>query len=214
MIVLLIGAPGAGKGTQSDLLAGRRGYRKISTGDAFRRHIKNKTRLGKVAESIMAQGKLVPNEVLLEVLKEELGGDPHEKILLDGYPRNVKQAEDLSTVLSTVHKVVAAVHLDVDMDSLKRRLSGRRVCAECGATYHTESFPTKIESVCDKCGGSVLQRNDDKADKVQVRLDVYQNETSPVLEFYKKAGLYHRVAADLPTEDVYGVVDGILLGFG
>lgn len=203
MIVLLAGAPGAGKGTQADLLAERAGFRKISTGDALRRQTKLGTEIGKKAKSFMESGRLVPDDVLFEVLKAELGTDPQEKILLDGYPRNISQAQTLET-MESIHPVRAAIHLDVDREDLIARLSGRRVCSDCGATYHVATSPSRVAGVCDKCGGRVTQRADDEEGKVRVRLEVYETETKPILDFYKKKGLYRRIDGNGTTEEVYG----------
>ncbi len=188
MIVVLTGAPGAGKGTQADLLAGRCGWRKVSTGDALRKHVKLKTEIGQVAGAIMARGELVPDEVLFQVLKEELGNNPKEKILLDGYPRNVAQAKTLDSI-GQVNPVAGAVHLEVARGELISRLSGRRVCEKCGATFHVVASPSKTGETCDRCGGALVQRPDDGAEKVAVRLDVYEKSTRPVLEFYQKNSL-------------------------
>lgn len=203
MILVLSGPPGAGKGTQGDLLAARCGFRKISTGDALRNQVKLKTPVGLIAESIMAQGKLVPDDVLFEILKTELGQNRAEKVLLDGYPRNVAQAETLES-LGAVHPVCGVVHLDVKRDDLVRRLSGRRVCSQCGATYHLESLATRRPGVCDNCGGVVAQRSDDHPDKIAVRLDVYGVSTEPVFEFYRDKELYSRVDGGGDTETVFG----------
>lgn len=202
MIVLLAGAPGAGKGTQADLLAERAGFRKISTGDALRRQTKLGTDIGKKAKSFMESGRLVPDDVLFDVLKAELGMDPQEKILLDGYPRNISQAETLET-MDAIHPVRAAIHLDVSREDLISRLSGRRVCSDCGATYHVATSPSRVSGKCDKCGGTVSQRADDEEGKVRVRLEVYETETKPILDFYKKKGLYRRIDGNGTTESVY-----------
>ena len=202
MIVVLSGAPGAGKGTQGDLLAARCGFRKISTGDALRNQVRLKTNIGLKAEALMAQGKLVPDDVLFEVLKRELGNNKGEKILLDGYPRNVSQAETLST-LESIHPVASVVHLDVKRETLVRRLSGRRVCGQCGATYNVENKPTKKAGICDNCSGQVVQRPDDAEDKVAVRLDVFSNSTEPVFEYYRRHDLYCHMDGEGETEAVF-----------
>jgi adenylate kinase len=203
MIVLLTGAPGAGKGTQADLLAQRDGYRKFSTGDALRKHVKLGTEIGKVAGAIMERGELVPDDVLFRILKEELATmGPKDVVLLDGYPRNIAQAETLETLKAT-QPVKAAIHLDVPRDELISRLSGRRVCSACGATYHVRENPPKKEGVCDKCGGAVTQRADDKPESVAVRLDVYEKNTRPILDFYAKKGLYKQVKGLGTPESIY-----------
>lgn len=201
MIVVLTGAPGAGKGTQTDLLAEKLGLRKLSTGDALRKHVKEGTEIGKIAGAIMERGELVPDDVLFKIIEAELKPVPaNEIVLLDGYPRNLAQAETLDT-LKDKHPVKAAILLDVDRKVLVERLSGRRVCSACGATYHVTSNPSKQEGVCDKCGGALTQRKDDKPESVAVRLDVYEKTTRPILDYYEAKGLYKRVEGEgRPTE--------------
>jgi adenylate kinase len=201
MIVVLTGAPGAGKGTQADMLADKFGLKKLSTGDALRKHVKEGTDIGKIAGAIMERGELVPDDVLFKILKAELDSVKADRIvLLDGYPRNLSQAETLET-LKDRHPVKAAIHLDVDRSALIARLSGRRVCGSCGATYHVSSNPSKKEGICDKCGGELTQRKDDKPESVAVRLDVFEKTTRPILEFYGAKGLYKKVKGEgLPSE--------------
>ncbi len=201
MIVVLTGAPGAGKGTQADLLAERGGFRKLSTGDALRKHVKAGTDIGKVAGKIMERGELVPDDVLFEILKAELGAGKGT-VLLDGYPRNVSQATTLDGLKATF-PITSVVHLDVPREELISRLSGRRVCASCGSTYHVKSGPSKTEGVCDKCGGQLQQRADDNPESVAVRLDVYEKNTRPILDFYEKKGLYRKVPGVGSTEEIF-----------
>ena len=202
MIVVLTGAPGAGKGTQADLLVERDGFHKLSTGDALRRQIKLGTEVGKKAGAVMAEGRLVSDEILLDILKAELGSLGEGKVLLDGYPRNLAQAKTLET-LSDEYPISGAIHLDVKSSALMSRLCGRRVCGDCGASFHLEFGPPKLEGVCDKCGGVLTQRPDDNEEKVKVRLNVYESDTKPILDFYKDKGLYHRVEGLGNTEEVY-----------
>jgi adenylate kinase len=202
LIVILTGAPGAGKGTQADLLAQREGFKKISTGDALRKHIKEGTEIGNKAKSIMAEGKLVPDDVLLGILQSELEAASGFPILLDGYPRNVAQARALQELVGK-DGIRGAVHLEVDPNALVQRISGRRTCGGCGASYHVTANPPKAEKICDRCGSELVQRPDDTEEKVKVRLGVYESETRPVLEFYKNLGLYHRVDGNGNTESVY-----------
>lgn len=202
MIVILTGAPGAGKGTQADLLAERAGFKKISTGDALRKHIKDGTEIGKKAQSFMSEGKLVPDSVLLGIIKSELDSAQGKPVLLDGYPRNVAQASQLQEIVGE-KAVKAVVHLDVDFTALVNRIAGRRTCVNCGASYHVESSPPKKIDVCDRCSGQLVQRPDDQAEKVKTRLSVYENETRPILDFYSKLGLYTKVDGNRSTEAVY-----------
>ncbi len=202
MIVVLTGAPGAGKGTQADLLADRKGFRKLSTGDALRKHVKAGTEIGKIAGKIMEKGELVPDDVLFKILTAELGPNSKEVVLLDGYPRNISQAETLAT-LKSVHPVKAVIHLDVAREELISRLSGRRVCASCGSTFHVSANPPKMAGICDKCGNTLQQRADDNPESVAVRLDVYEKNTRPILDFYAKQGNYRKVPGVGTTEEIY-----------
>jgi adenylate kinase len=210
MIIVLMGAPGAGKGTQADLLSERAGYRKISTGDALRKHVKLGTQVGKQAGEIMARGELVPDNVLLQVLKEELGSNPKEIVILDGYPRNLAQAETLKEVVEGVHPVVCCAHLDVGRDDIIARLSGRRTCSGCGASFHVSANPPKKQGVCDKCGSNLIQRPDDDAKSIAVRLDVYDKATEPVLDYYRKRNLYKRVNGGGQTDQIFGDLKGVI----
>lgn len=210
MIIVLIGAPGAGKGTQADLLVEKLGYRKFSTGDALRKHVKQGTAIGKQAEAIMARGDLVSDDVLLEILRAELGTNSAETVILDGYPRNVAQAETLKRVLEEVHPVKGCVHLDVDREELIARLSGRRVCSSCGSSFHVTANPPKASGVCDKCGGQLIQRPDDDAKSISVRLDVYERNTQPVLDFYRDRGLYCRVKGTGSPAEIFRQLQDVI----
>lgn len=211
MIIVLMGAPGAGKGTQADLLVERSGYRKISTGDALRKHVKLGTPVGKQAGEIMARGELVPDQVLLQVLKEEIGSNPKEVIILDGYPRNLSQAETLKTVVEGTHPVVGCMHLDVSRQDIVSRLSGRRVCSGCGASFHVTANPPKKEGVCDKCTASLYQRPDDDPKSISVRLDVYDKTTEPVLDYYRMRGLYSKINGGGVTNEIFKELTGAIV---
>jgi len=211
MIIVLMGAPGAGKGTQADLLVERSGYRKISTGDALRKHVKLGTPVGKQAGEIMARGELVPDQVLLQVLKEEIGSNPKEVIILDGYPRNLSQAETLKSVVEGAHPVVGCMHLDVSRQDIVSRLSGRRVCSGCGASFHVTANPPKKEGVCDKCAASLYQRPDDDPKSISVRLDVYDKTTEPVLDYYRKRGLYSKINGGGVTNEIFKELTGAIV---
>jgi adenylate kinase len=209
MIIVLTGAPGAGKGTQADFLAERIGYRKFSTGDALRKHIKDGTAIGKIAGDLMAKGEFVPDDILFQIIKAELGNNPKEKILLDGYPRNLAQAQTLET-LKTVHPVKIAIQLEVDRDELINRLSGRRVCGKCGSPYHVVANPSKKNGICDRCGGELVHRPDDNAEAVANRLDIYEKNTRPILDFYKAKGLFKKVDGTGTPEDIFKRLQDIL----
>jgi adenylate kinase len=208
MITLLIGPPGAGKGTQADLLVEKCGFRKLSTGDVLRKHIRNKTKIGLLAADVMASGGLVSDDILFQVLKEELRGSENEKVLLDGYPRNLHQAATLESLDSMT--VGCVVHIDVDRKELIGRLSGRRTCSACGSSYHVTANKPLHEGRCDKCGGELVQRPDDLEDKVAVRLDVYDSMTRPVLDYYRERGLYRRVDGSGSPASVYTRLEAVL----
>lgn len=213
MIVLLMGAPGAGKGTQADKLVDFGGYVKISTGDALRRQIKDGSKLGQLAAQYMTEGRLVPDELLSDILVDELERAEGKKILLDGYPRTLAQAKLLDS-LPVAAQLSAAVHIEVDPAILMSRLTGRRVCSACGASFHVDFAVPKVAGICDKCGGALTQRPDDTEEKVAVRLEVYQSTTKPVLDYYKDKGLIKKVdgtqSADKVFRDLSKVIEDIL----
>lgn len=212
MIVVLTGAPGAGKGTQAELLAKREGYRKLSTGDALRKHVKEGTEVGKVAAGLMARGLLVPDDVLFGIIRAELtAARADEVILLDGYPRNLDQAAALESLRQT-QAVKGVVQLDVPREELIQRLSGRRVCGGCGATYHVVENPPQLAGRCDKCGQAVTQRVDDNPDSVAVRLDVYTQSTRPILDYYGKKGLVKLVKGSGDLEAIYKDLKSVIQG--
>jgi len=214
MILVLTGAPGAGKGTQADLLSMKRGYEKLSTGDALRRQVQEGSETGLIAGKIMERGELVPDDVLFKIVQAELNRLRGKVVLLDGYPRNIPQADSLSGLKD--HPVSAVIHLDVPREELVSRLSGRRVCGSCGATYHLTANPPKTVNDCDRCGGALMQRADDRPEAVGVRLDVYEKNTRPILEYYDKKGLYRMVSGVGSTDQIYQrlleIIDGLKLG--
>lgn len=210
MNLILFGAPGAGKGTQSALLIERRGMTQISTGDLFRAAIKGQTDLGKKAQGYMDKGQLVPDSIVIGMVEEVLAKGVRD-IILDGFPRTVAQAEALDELLVKMNiSIGKAIFLEVPMEMLMDRLTGRRVCKSCGSVYHIVSKPTKTEGVCDSCGGEVVQRADDKAEVIGTRLKTYQEYTSPLKEFYKKAGKYVEVDGDREAEEVYKEIEKII----
>jgi adenylate kinase len=190
MNVILFGPPGAGKGTQGDLLAESTGLRKVSTGDLLREAVRAGTPLGQQARKFMDAGELVPDQVMLDLMKETMLSENGTRgFILDGFPRTVPQAEALETMLRGIGKPVDGVAvLDVADDTIVKRLIGRRTCPNCGAVYNLYFDPPNQDGVCDKCGSALVQRKDDDANTIQRRLDVYRQQTAPVLEYYKKAG--------------------------
>ncbi len=182
MNLILLGAPGAGKGTQAVQIAEKYSVPHISTGDIFRKNIKEQTPLGIKAKSYIDRGQLVPDEVVVEIVKDRLSWeDCKNGYLLDGFPRTIAQAE----ALDKITEVGTVINIAVDLQKLMQRLTGRRVCADCGESYHISSF---FGSKCSKCGGKVIQRDDDKEETVKSRLDVYVKQTAPLIEYYEKRG--------------------------
>ncbi len=211
MNLLLFGPPGAGKGTQSALLVERLKMKHLSTGDLFRHAIKNSTPLGLEAKKFMDQGHLVPDSIVIGMVKEELDKLGQGGFILDGFPRTVPQAEALQELLGKLSlKLDFCLFLEVPRSNLMSRLTGRRVCKSCGATYHIEHKPTKKEGICDLCGSEVIQRNDDKADVIENRLVAYEESTAPLKEFYKKAGILVQLDGEGPSEEVYSRIKKVL----
>ncbi len=203
MNIILFGAPGAGKGTQSAILIERNQMKQISTGDLFRAAIKNKTELGLKAQFYMDKGELVPDSIVIGMVEEVLKTDDGS-FILDGFPRTVTQAEALDGLLNKIQMNVGkAIFLEVPYQTLLKRLTGRRVCKSCATVYHTESKPTAKVGVCDFCGGEVVQRNDDKEAVMANRLKAYEEFTMPLKNYYKETGLYVEVDGNRDTENVY-----------
>lgn len=210
MSIILFGAPGAGKGTQSALLVEKLGMTQISTGDLFRAAIKNKTELGIKAQSYMDAGQLVPDSIVIGMVEEVLKSGV-KNFILDGFPRTVPQAEALDELLKKLSLSVSkAIFLEVPRAELMSRLTGRRVCKNCGAVYHIVNKPSKTEGICDNCGGQVVQRNDDKTEVVGARLDVYDQYTSPLKDYYTKAHKYVEINGNRDTEAVFSDIKKLI----
>lgn len=205
MRVVLLGPPGVGKGTQAKLLQERLGVPQISTGDLLREAVAQGTAIGLKAKTYMDAGELVPDEVIIGIVEERLAKpDAREGFLLDGFPRTVPQAEALTALLEK-HSIPldAVLALEGDEDTLVRRLSGRRVCSSCAATYHVDNAPPKVEGVCDKCSGTLIVRDDDKPEAIRNRLQVYARSTAPLLEFYRNRGQLLTVDATGTASEVF-----------
>ena len=187
MRVIFLGPPGVGKGTQADFVAQNYGIPKLSTGDLLRESVAKETSLGKEAKGYMNRGELVPDAVVIGLVEEKLGSPECQKgFLLDGFPRTVTQADQLSTYLtSRGENLDQVVYFSLSKDEIVRRISGRRSCPDCKAVYHLESVPPKLEGICDTCGSSLIQRYDDKPETIESRLAVYQEQTAPLIEYYK-----------------------------
>lgn len=210
MNIILFGAPGAGKGTQSEFLINRLGMTQISTGDLFRAAIKNKTDLGRKAQEYMDKGQLVPDSIVIGMVEEVLKNGV-KNFVLDGFPRTVAQAEALDALLGKMNlSIDKSIFLEVPMAVLMSRLTGRRVCRNCGAVYHVDSKPTRKDGICDNCGGEVYQRNDDKAEVIGTRLKAYEEFTSPLKAFYQRTGKYVEVDGDRATETVFGEIKKLI----
>lgn len=204
MKIILMGPPGAGKGTQAEKLVEVYQIPHISTGDMFRKAQKDGTELGLKAKSYMDQGQLVPDEVTVGIVKERLAEDDcKDGFLLDGFPRTVQQADALDGILTEMGTTLdRVVNIEVDKAFLVDRLTGRRVCRACGATYHVTNKAPKVEGVCDKCGGELYQRNDDKIETVSNRLDVYVAQTAPLIEYYQSKGIMSSIDGSKSMEEV------------
>lgn len=208
MRLILLGPPGAGKGTQASSIVAEYGITHISTGDIFRHNIKNETELGKKVKSYLDKGQLVPNELTIDLVWDRLSKDDCKKgFLLDGFPRTINQAEALQKGLEERGlKLDKVINIDVDKNILVKRLSGRRVCKNCGETYHIDNKPTLKDGVCDKCSGEVIQRADDNEKTVLDRIEVYEKQTFPLIDFYKNLGLILTVDGTLSIEDVFSQI--------
>ena len=208
MRLILLGPPGAGKGTQASSIVAEYGITHISTGDIFRHNIKNETELGKKVKSYLDNGQLVPDELTIDLVWDRLSKeDCKNGFLLDGFPRTINQAEALQKGLEERGlKLDKVINIDVDKNILVKRLSGRRVCKNCGETYHVDNKPSEKEGVCDKCSGEVIQRADDNEKTVLDRIEVYESQTFPLIDFYKNLGLILTVDGTLPIEDVFSQI--------
>ena len=208
MKLIMLGAPGAGKGTQAARVAAELQIPHISTGDIFRANIKNGTELGKKAKAFMDAGKLVPDELTCDLVADRIAKDDCANgFILDGFPRTIPQAEALDKVLvSRGEKVDYAVNIDVPDEAIISRMSGRRACVTCGATYHIQFNPPKKEGICDNCGGELILREDDKPETVKTRLNVYHEQTQPLIDFYQAKGVLVTVDGTQALNDVFKAV--------
>lgn len=204
MNIILMGPPGAGKGTQAEVLVQRLNIPHISTGDMFRAAMKAQTPLGLKAKEYMEAGALVPDEVTIGIVRDRLtASDCKQGFLLDGFPRTVAQADALAEILAQAEmKLDSVINIQADFEKLIARLTGRRVCRKCGATFHVLFNPSKAAGVCDKCGGELYQRSDDSEDTARNRLNVYNKQTEPLIAYYRKKGLLDNIDGDQAIEKV------------
>ena len=212
MYILLMGPPGAGKGTQAANLVQKYGIPHISTGDMFRAAVKEGTELGKKAKACMDAGQLVPDEITIGIVKERLAKpDCAKGFILDGFPRTVEQADALDGILKALSiRLTRAVDISVPSDVLVERAVGRRICKKCGATYHIRFNPSKAEGVCDACGGETYQRADDSEATMKNRLSVYEAQTKPLISYYREAGLYSKIDGSQEMSKVFADITACL----
>lgn len=212
MKIIMLGAPGAGKGTQAKMIAEKYSVPHVSTGDIFRANIKNGTELGKEAKKYMDQGLLVPDELTVKILLDRVAQDDCKNgYVLDGFPRTIPQAQVLDKALSELDDAIDyAINVDVPDENIIRRMGGRRACLTCGATYHVEHIPPKKEGICDACGSELVLRDDDKPETVKNRLDVYHKQTQPLIDFYEAKGILKSVDGTVPMENVFAAITEIL----
>lgn len=212
MKTIMLGAPGAGKGTQAKQIADKYSIPHISTGDIFRANIKNGTELGKKAKQYMDQGALVPDELTCDLVMDRIQQDDCKNgFVLDGFPRTIPQAEALDAALGKINeKMDYAIDVDVPDENIVNRMSGRRACLNCGATYHLISIPPKVEGICDRCGSEIVLREDDKPETVQKRLKVYHEQTQPLIDYYKNQGILKSVDGTQPMDEVFKAIVTIL----
>ncbi len=212
MKIVMLGAPGAGKGTQAKMIAEKYGIPHVSTGDIFRANIKNGTELGKEAKQYMDQGKLVPDELTVKILLDRVAqGDCKNGYVLDGFPRTIPQANVLDEALTKLgDKIDYAVNVDVPDDNIINRMGGRRACVACGATYHIVYNAPKTEGICDVCGKELIIRDDDQPETVKNRLKVYHDQTQPLIDFYEGKGVLKSVDGTADMKDVFAAIVEIL----
>lgn len=205
MILILLGPPGAGKGSQANKLIKEFNLTHISTGDIFRKNIKEETELGLKVKEIIKAGSLVSDELTNELVFDRLSNEGSDlNIMLDGYPRNINQAEALDKwLIENNHELTSVVYIDASIETLIERISGRRVCKDCGATYHATNFPPKVEGICDVCGGELFQRPDDNEETAKQRIEIYEEQTSPLIEYYSKLGKLSKFDGNKDVEEVY-----------
>ena len=212
MKIIMLGAPGAGKGTQAKQIAAKYEIPHISTGDIFRANIKEGTELGKKAKAFMDKGELVPDELTCDLVVDRISKpDAAKGYVLDGFPRTIPQAEALTKALEARgEKIDYAINVEVPDENIVHRMGGRRACVGCGATYHLVYAPTKKEGICDVCGGELILRDDDKPETVQKRLGVYHEQTQPLIDYYKNQGILREVDGSVDMEDVFKEILNIL----
>ena len=212
MNMIFLGAPGAGKGTQAEIVSEKYSIPAVSTGAIIREAIKNQTEMGKAAREYTEKGALVPDEVVIGIIKDRLAADDCKNgFILDGFPRTIPQAEALDAALDKINeKMDYAINVDVPDENIVNRMGGRRCCLNCGAIYHVVTIPTKVEGICDRCGSPVVLRDDDKPETVQKRLTVYHDQTQPLIDYYEKQSILKTVDGTKSMEAVFDDITAIL----
>lgn len=212
MRLIMLGAPGAGKGTQAKKIAAKYDIPHISTGDIFRANIKNETELGKKAKGFMDQGLLVPDELVLELVADRLSqADAKKGFVLDGFPRTIPQATSLDETLEKMESSINyAIDVDVADEAIVKRMNGRRACVNCGATYHLVTIPPTVEGKCDKCGSDLILRPDDEPETVLKRLSVYHEQTQPLIDYYRNKGVLESVDGTQHMDDIFNQIVNLL----
>ncbi len=215
MQLVFLGAPGVGKGTQADKVAAQYGVRKISTGDLLREAVRNQTKLGLEAKGYMDQGKLVPDSVVIGLVRDKLADPSYAKgFVLDGFPRTVPQAEELGRVLNERgFRLDRVINFQVSREDVVKRLSGRRSCPKCQATYHVDFAPSKKGTLCDRCGEALIQRSDDQREAIETRLRVYEEQTAPLISFYEKKNMLSHLDGAGAVEAVFQGLTKVLAAY-
>lgn len=212
MNIVMLGAPGAGKGTYAQRITGKYGMPLLATGDMFRAEMEHQTELGKKITEVMASGKLVPDELTIEIVKKKLSLIKGKGFILDGFPRTIPQAESLDQLLEERgEKVDCVLYINTPKTVIVKRISGRWSCKNCGAIYHTENIPPKVIGICDKCGKALYQRDDDKPEMVKKRFEVYKKDTAPLIKYYEEKGVLYKISGRKKLEDalkdIYTLLD-------
>ena len=212
MRMVLLGPPGAGKGTQAVMLADKKGFLHLSTGDILRENVKNGTLIGKKAKAFMDKGELVPDDIVIEMMLDTIkNARSQEDFILDGFPRTVYQANNLDRELNKLKLPIdMVVYFKTSIKTVILRLTGRRLCSKCGASYHITNMPPKKQGVCDKCGSELYQRKDDSEETIKKRLEVYDSQTKELIDYYKAQGILKEVSGDLEAPKVYSELSEIL----
>ncbi len=212
MYLILLGAPGVGKGTQAKMIMKEFGIPQISTGDILRNEVRNQTELGMKAKAIMEKGELVSDDIILGMMEKRLAQpDCRKGYILDGFPRTIPQAEGLDELLAKLnHSGLKVIEISVPDEEIIRRLTARRICSRCGKDYNIHLNPPPPDGKCEICGGEIIQRDDDKEETIRKRLEVYRKQTEPLLDYYRKKGILHRIDGQKPAEQVFTEIKNIL----